>query len=291
MKTSWRTILAGPLVLAGALVSVPCGAQEIEAITRPSKDVYLSFVRPGLVAEVFVKDGEKVQAEQVLVRLDDEAERIQLEQIKAEAEDTTRMEAAEAKLDQTRVDLKKFQRAQEQGGATSLEVDHAKLDVLIADLSLKLSRLEHAQQQRKYEEAKAQLDRMALKSPIAGIVETVAAKEGEAVEEQARILRVVKIDPLWLDVPVPAAQAEALKVGRVADVRFGQGSGPVLQGKITYLASVIDAASDTRTVRVECPNSAGRPAGEHVHVGFPTTQTQPSTEAEPSDIQPLTPVQ
>jgi len=277
LKTSWRTILAGLPVLAVALASVPCGAQETEAITRPSKDVYLSFVRPGLVAEVLVKDGEKVQAEQVLVRLDDEAESIQLEQIKAEAEDTTRIKAAEAKLDQTRVDLKKFQRAHEQGGATSLEVDHAKLDVLIANLSLQLSQLEHAQQQRKYEEAKAQLDRMVLKSPIAGVVETVAAKEGEAVEEQARILRVVKIDPLWLDVPVPAAQAEALNVGQAADVRFGQDKRHVLQGTITYLASVIDAASDTRTVRVECSNPAGRPAGEHVRVSFPATQ--PSAES------------
>ena len=39
-------------------------------------------------------------------------------------------------------------------------------------------------------------------------------------------------------------------------------------GKVIYIAAVADAASNTRTVRVEVPNKALRPAGEHVKVRF-----------------------
>ena len=55
---------------------------SIEAITRPSKDPMLSFVRSGRIAQVMVKKGDVVQAGQLLVRQDDAAEQVQVEQLK-----------------------------------------------------------------------------------------------------------------------------------------------------------------------------------------------------------------
>ena len=104
----------GLLAIAPGLVS----AEAVEAITLPSADVTLLFVRAGRIAEVLVKEGDAVEAGQVLVRQDDEAERIQLEQLKVQAEDTTRIEAAEAQLAQKQEDLKKLEWAQKEGAAT-----------------------------------------------------------------------------------------------------------------------------------------------------------------------------
>ena len=155
------------LLAAGA----PLAAQEkVEAVTKPSQDVVLSFVRPGQVAEVLVKEGDAVKAGQVLMRLDDKAELVQMEQLKAQAEDTTRLRAAEAQLAQRRVDLKKTEAARKQGAATDLEVDHAKLDVTIAELSLELAQFEKTQARMKYAEATIQIERMRITSPIHGVV-------------------------------------------------------------------------------------------------------------------------
>jgi len=270
-----------PLMLGLGLASVviggvlPAFADPIEAITRPSADVALSFIRAGQVAEVLVKEGDAVKAGQLLARQDDTAEQIQLEQLKAEAEDTTRIEAAEAQLAQKREDLKKLEWAQKEGAATEWEVAHARLEVRIGELSLDLARFEREQAGRKFEEAKAQVERMRLCSPVAGLVEEVKVEPGETAEPMAAVIRVVKIDPLWVDVPAPLVQGRRLRAGQAAAVAFPDEEISVL-GKVVYLAAVADAASDTLSVRVEVPNPSGRPAGERVKVRF-----EPAEPAHP----------
>ncbi len=276
------------LVLAAALLATGAATwgEPFEAITRPSEDRVLSFTRPGLIAEVTVEDGDRVEAGQVLVRLDSAAERIQLAQLKAEAENTTRVEAAEARLAQKRVDLKRLQFAAERGAATELEVETAQLEVKISELSLVLAQFELQQAKLKYEEAQAQVDRMSLESPIDGRTETVAAEAGEAIEARDRILRIIRIDPLRIDVPVPLVTARKLKVGQSATVRFEP--GPSAKGEITFLAGEADAASGTLTVRVEVPNPEERFAGEQVRVEFPAAdsseQAKESGERSPAVI-------
>ena len=164
----WVVSLVVPALLAGV-----CPAQEIEAISRPSKDVMLSFIQPGRVRDVRVKVGDPVRVDEVLVQLDDEVEQAQLATLKAQAEDVVRIEAAQAQLEQARVDLKELQWAATRGAATALEVQHAELEVLIKDLSLKVQQFNHEQVQRKYEEARLQVERMTLKSPLDGRVEEV----------------------------------------------------------------------------------------------------------------------
>ena len=241
---------------------------SIEAITRASKDPTLSFVRAGRIAQVMVNKGDVVQVGQVLVQQDDAAEQVQLEQLQAEAEDTTRIKAAQADLDQKKVDLKKFEDAKKKGGATDLEVEHARLDVTVAKLSLKLAQLTHEQDKRKYAESKIQVERMRLSSPIAGKVEKILVQPGEAVDGLEDTVQVVTIDPLRIDVPVPLGQAQGLKKGQLAEIEFIGSTVPAPKGEIIHIAAVADAASDTLTVRVEVPNPAKRPAGEHVKVSF-----------------------
>ncbi len=241
-----------------------CSAAGIEAITRPSEDVTLSFVTAGRISRVLVKDGDTVKAGQLLVELDDEAERVQVEQLKAQAGDETRVQAADARLEQKRVELKRLEEAER----PALEVDRAKLDVTLAELALRLAKFELEQSRLRYQEARIQLDRMRLTSTFDGKVEKLFLKPGESADRLQPVIRIVRIDPLRLDVPVPREEALAVKVGQVAQVQFREQDVPAVIGKVTFIAAEADAASDTLTVRVEAPNPASRPAGEHVYVRF-----------------------
>jgi RND family efflux transporter MFP subunit len=264
-------------VLAG---NVPnAGTGSIRAITRPSADITASFVQPGRITAVHVKEGDAVKADQLLIQQDDAADQVQLAQLKAQSEDTTQIRASEASLAQKKVDLQKIEKANASNAATALEVEHAKLDVTIAQLSLELAQFEHAQAGRKYQEIKVRILNMQLKSPIEGSVEKIDVEVGESVNSTtAEVIRVVQIDPLWIDAPVPLTQALALKVGATAQVSFGPAdsagktapaaTGVVIPGRLIFVAAVADAASDTLRVRVEVPNKAKRPAGEHVLVSF-----------------------
>ena len=271
MRALYRGIgcVACGLAAVGASADVCLGS--IPAIALPSKDVTLSFVRPGRVARIFVKEGDVVKGGQVLVQLDDAAERIRLQKLKVQADDEIAVKAGEAKLAKQKVDLKRIEWAFKEGVATELEVENVKLDVKIAELSLELAKAKKLQYELEYKEAKAHLDRMKITSPTGGVVEKVFLAEGESADALAEVVRVVKIDPLWIDVPVPLDAARALKRGQAANVLFPGETKPRV-GKIINKPAVSDSASNTLTVRVEVANSSDGPAGEHVRVSFPGEQ-------------------
>jgi multidrug efflux pump subunit AcrA (membrane-fusion protein) len=81
---------------------------------------------------------------------------------------------------------------------------------------------------------------------------------------------VVQVDPLWIDAPVPLAQAVGLKVGMTARVELAESGkkGLLGEGRIIFVGAVADAASGTLRVKIEVPNKDRRPAGEHVLVSF-----------------------
>ena len=245
---------------------------QIAAITIPSADVTLSFVQPGRIAEIHFKEGDAVRAGDALVQLDDAADQVRLAQLRAESENLTHILAAEASLAQKRVDLKKLQTAAERNAATELEVEHAKLDVTIAELSLKVAIFDHEQAQRKYDEAKIQIENMSLKTPIDGSIEKIDVEIGESVNALDIVARVVRIDPLWIDVPVPLTKTTNLRHGNTARVDFPDPDKISADGAIVFIGAVADAASGTLRVRVQLPNRSDRPAGEHVRVTFEPSQ-------------------
>jgi multidrug efflux system membrane fusion protein len=199
----------------------------ITAITIPSADITLSFLQSGRIDQIHVKEGDKVETHTILVQQYDAAEA--------------------AYLAQKRVDLKRLESAQKRGAATDLEVEHAKLEVQIAEI---------------------RVDNMKLKSPIDGFVEKLEVEVGESIQALVDVIRIVKIDPLWVDVYVPQDKARDLKVDDNALVNFSEPDKTTLTGKIIFVSRAADAASDTRRVRIEMPNTTGRPSGEHVLVSF-----------------------
>jgi len=263
----WAGAWGAGAATGGASPSLTGG---IRAITRPSADVTQSFVQPGRIAGVHFKEGDAVKAGQALVQQDDAAEQVLLAQLKAQSEDMTQIRASEASLEQKKVDLQKLEKAAASKAATALEVEHARLDVTIAQLSLELARFEHEQAGRKYQEQKIRVENMQLKSSIDGYIEKIEVEVGESVNTTIEVIRVVQVDPLWIDAPIPLAQAVGLKAGMTARVELAESGkrGLIGEGRISFVGAVADAASGTLRVRIEVPNKARRPAGEHVLVSF-----------------------
>ncbi len=242
--------------------------EGIAAITMPSGDVSLSFVQPGRIAKVYVKEGDVVKANQILIRQDDAAEQAQLVLMREQSRNSTQVDAQTASLAQKRNYLEKLEWAAERGSATEMEVQDARLEVDMAEFSLKAARFEQEQNMRKYKESKIRVENMALKSPISGRVEKVAVEVGESIDRLASVVRTVKTDPLWIDVHLPVEKGETLKLDQKATVTF-QGAPEVsAEGKVIFISTVADAASATLRARIEVPNKSNRPAGEHVSVQF-----------------------
>jgi multidrug efflux pump subunit AcrA (membrane-fusion protein) len=74
------------------------------------------------------------------------------------------------------------------------------------------------------------------------------------------VLRIVNVDPLWLDVPAPTEDpaAAGLKVGDPAWVLMDLGGqARVANGKVIEVAPTSDPASRRRRLRAEVPNPKG----------------------------------
>jgi RND family efflux transporter MFP subunit len=260
-----------PVYIAGLLSLLAAGvcvAQDVGAITRPSEDVTLSFVRPGRIVEMPVKEGDTVKAGQLVARQDDEAERIELEQLRQKAEDVVVIRAREAQKAQKEVEHSKLVEAFAKNAVSRWDMERAKLDVTIAEIQVEIAKFEQSQDRLKYEQRKADIERSKMVSPIDGKVEQIKVKLGESPDQNEDVMRIVKINPLWIEAPVPLPVARGLKVGDATTVKFLDGATAEAPAKVVHVSAVADAASDTLNVRVEIPNPAGRPAGEHVSVRF-----------------------
>jgi RND family efflux transporter MFP subunit len=252
-----------------ATLPFPCGAIELEAISMPSADLELSFVMSGRVSDILVKEGDLVKCGDPLAGLDDRTEKIMIEELRASAEDRSRLKVASAELDQKRIDLKKLKSAHAKGAVTQWEIEHSKLNVRIAEQTLETVMLEQAQNRRRLDQALSQLDRMRIVTPVSGRIERVLVMPGESAKALEPIIQVVGIDPLWIDMPVPLDDVPSLSMGEAVSVVFsGSRAQHTAEGKVIHISSIADAASETLRVRLAVPNPNGRPAGERVLVRF-----------------------
>ena len=235
MKTvrtlSWCVVIG----LLASIALAQTGSDEgITAITIPSADITLSFLQPGRIDSIGVTEGDKVEADAIVMQQYNAAET--------------------ALLTQKRVDLKRLELAKERGATTELEVEHALLEVKIAEI---------------------RVDNMRLLSPIDGFVEKIDIEVGESVQALADAIRIVRIDPLWIDVHVPQDKAYTVKVGDTAIVEFPKPQEELSSGKVIFISRAADAASSTLRARIEVPNKSNRPAGECAHIVFSTSEKQP----------------
>lgn len=242
----------------------------VDGITKPVADIELSFVQPGKVKQIMVKEGDLLHIGDTLMQQDDEIELIQLKILQSRSRNSGPINLAKIDLEQKRKDLQKIKNVQKKGAITQWEVDHASLAVDTARLTMKIREFEHGQDVLKLESINESIKRLTLTSPLDGSVEEIKIETGESVQALVPVIRIVAKDPLIIDLPVPIDQAKKLSKGRQALVAFEDGSE--LSGKITQIASVADAAATTLGVKIEVPNPKERPAGERVTVQFHDNQ-------------------
>ncbi|BBP04079.1 hypothetical protein TPL01_32150 [Sulfuriferula plumbiphila] len=95
---------------------------------------------------------------------------------------------------------------------------------------------------RQMEAGRAISAEITLPAPISGVVLEVTATPGQRVDSATALFKVAKLDPLWLEISVPAKDAAAIQPGEVVTL-----SGRNVRGRVL---SVARAASMSQTVSV-----------------------------------------
>ncbi|CEG51875.1 MAG: RND transporter [Pseudomonas sp. BICA1-14] len=96
-----------------------------------------------------------------------------------------------------------------------------------------------------------------ISTPIGGVLQELDVREGMTLTAGAPLARINGLDSVWLEVAVPEAQSQGIRVGQRATARLPALPGQLIEGEITAVLPEASAASRTLRVRVELPNPDG----------------------------------
>jgi HlyD family secretion protein len=256
--------------------------------TIEATEVEVSSKLPGRIAQLLVREGDAVQANQIIARLDMaeiEAEvaqhRAALARTEAQLKEllagsrVEEIEEAHANLRQAEDNLKlakddwdRFDNLFKEGAISAQERDRAKNKVEVAISQVKAAQeryqmirigprpevIEAARHER--DRAKAALGAAQVRlrdgtilAPLAGIVLTKRAEQGEIINPGFPIVVLIDPDDLWLRVYIPESEIGLVKIGQKGTITVDSFPNRRFEGKVIEISS--KAEFTPRTVQTK----------------------------------------
>ena len=181
----------------------------------------------GEVVDVRFKADQRVEKGAVLLRLDDEHQRLAVR-------------LAEVALAKAKRDAARVRRLAKSGHASRISLDTAQTDLETASV--------------KYEQAKAELADRVLVAPFSGVVGLTDVSIGDRVTSDTMIATLDERSTLLVDFNLQEDHAAQIKLGDRVVVRPSTSPNTTLFGTIAAIDSRIELASRTLKVRAEIPN-------------------------------------
>lgn len=223
--------------------AMTAGSRDIgwSCLLEPSSRVDLASEIPGVLDAVQVERGASVRRGTVLARLRSGVEEASVGLARAKSDFGVRKSTRNEELFVDQM-------------ISTHEKDELETESQIAKMELR--------------EAEERLRMRQILSPIDGIVIERHKSPGEYVGSEP-IFTLVRVDPLHVEVVVPASRYGTIRKGMTADVKPEQPVGGSYKAKVTIVDPVIDAASGTFGVRLTLPNPGyNLPAGLKCAISF-----------------------
>jgi len=264
-----------PPATPSASPAAALSARGFDCVIEPEQVVKLASQATGLISRLDVDRGDIVRRGQVLGTLADEVERASLALARARATNDHDIAAGQARLVWLQ---RKYDRARElaTGNLVSRNTsEEAEAEMKVAENQLRLAVLNREVARLEVAQAETLLRQRALVSPIDGVVMERLLRPGEYRHDQSPVFTLAQIDPLRVEVFLPAAMHGRIRPGMVGEVT----PEAPLEGKFSAIVAVVDpvmdAASGTFGVRLSLPNADfAVPAGIRCTVRFSTPPTR-----------------
>jgi membrane fusion protein, multidrug efflux system len=193
--------------------------------TEAARQVEVRAETSGLVVSDPLPRGSRVAEGDVMCELDPGTRRASLAE-------------AEARLAEAEINYTTASRLSEDGFAAQTRVAAAQAAVRGAEAAV--------------EAARTELNRLQIRAPFDGLLETDTAERGSLLSPGGLCGRVLRLDPMLLVAFAAEAQIDQLEVGARAGARLS--SGVEVVGQVTFLARSADPATRTFRVEVTVPN-------------------------------------
>src|SRR5215216_2098231 len=201
---------------------------------RAYESITVTVKGSGIVEEISFQEGQKVKFGDVLLRLDSDERRADIEQAKAETRRAT------ALRDELKVRLDRAMALNRTGAGTVAQVE---------DLTAQVRTLESA-----IASAEARLEDLIVRAPFNGRLGTRSVSLGAYVTPGMRITTLDDLSQVRLDFAVPENILAQLNIGqtvRAVSAAFGQ---RVFEGKVAVIDPRVDPVTRSVRLTAEFPN-------------------------------------
>ncbi|MXZ17102.1 MAG: efflux RND transporter periplasmic adaptor subunit [Rhodothermaceae bacterium] len=260
----------------------------------PWRESKISAEVSGLILERPVEEGQRVQAGQVLMRLNDRELKIRLSAAEAallraradyavQISNAGEVEAADTtKLAEARVRLKAAEEAFAAGSITQTELDNVRrhfeaMDVLAGNQREAVTAVytNLTQQEQEVEQARLQLERTQVIAPFNGRVADLQVEEGQHVGMGTHLLTLLQDDRMKVSVDVLEGDLVHVTPGVTANVVVPSYSDEVFQGYVHAVNPSVDPKTGSGRITVALRNPGGRlVSGLYADVALETNRLQ-----------------
>lgn len=226
-----------PLVRVAQSVEMPV-INEVPltgTVTSP-RSADLSAAVSGLIAEVLIEEGMRVSKGDIIVRLDQELEKLSLDAAMAKTRQA-RLELVEAK--RKFADAKRLAR---QKTISENDVQSLQAEVNITDAVLKGAMVEQKQQQ-------ARLHRHQVLAPFAGVISHKYTEAGEWISPGVAIAELIATDSLRIDFQAPQSIFPSTTAATPIRISLDAIPDQVFAGKIIAIVPITNSEARTFLIR------------------------------------------
>jgi HlyD family secretion protein len=244
---------------------IPAGFAETHGRLEATK-VYITTKATLRVQEVLAKEGDRVDAGQVVARMDTRTLAAQLRQAEAQmqrakdAKDTAHdlVAVREAELTLAKSQLERSQKLIEKGGASQqqVDIDAAKVETLTSGLHAAKSQV--VESQSAIDAAAADADRLridvedgVLIAPRHGRIQYRLAEEGEVLPPGGRVLDMIDLTDVYMLFYLPEAEAGRATIGAEARLILDALPNVVIPATVYFVAAEAQFTPKTVETRSE----------------------------------------
>lgn len=242
---------------------------------RAHETAIVSAQVTGRIQQIFVREGDTVQAGQTLAVLDDSALRSAVEQAHAGLTAAQSEQAAaqtDAKLAASTLD--RYRQLQAQKSVSPQEMDEVARRAEASASRLDAMRAQSDAARAQESGALTMLGYAQLRAPFAGVVTARMVNPGTMASPAMPLLQVDSGGPLQLLASVDESAIGAIHKGMATQVAIDGASSAEITGRVAEIVPAADPASRSFTVKIDLPSSTTLRAGVYGTAAFATGARQ-----------------
>jgi RND family efflux transporter MFP subunit len=240
-------------LLAGVTAVNLAVAAPLPCLIEPEEVVELGSPVIGVLESISVERGDQVEKKQIVAQLMDTVEARAMELASSRAEDEAELQSAIAASEHAKREKRRLLSMLKKKLISRQVVDKAITEASLAFHKLEQARANLRNSKLELKLAIAQLNQRALRSPIEGVVTDRYLSPGQRVQDQP-ILKIVRIDPLRVEVIVPAEHYNRFSLGQKVNITPQLAGFDSEEAEITIIDRMIDPGSNTFRVTLRLPN-------------------------------------